>query len=52
MADKWVITESMSGECGHRFIAFPATQETLEDVISIAKISGDVVYVAEEVRRA
>jgi hypothetical protein len=43
----WVITESMTQD-GGRFIAFPATEETLQDVISIAKISAKTIYVAEE----
>lgn len=41
----WVICEPMKNDddddCGHRWIAFPATEETLADVIEIAKLLVD-----------
>jgi hypothetical protein len=39
-----------TGECGHRWIAFPATEETLKEVIEIAKFFGERVWVAKEFR--
>lgn len=43
----WVICENQ--EEGARWIAFPATEETLEEVKKLAGIFGGNVFVAEEV---
>jgi len=49
----WVICESIKDEnaenCCHRWIAFPATEESLKDVIEIAKIGDGKVFIAKEV---
>jgi len=53
MISYWVICEPMkedTEDCGHRWIAFPASEETLEDVIKIAKIGGEKVWIAKEGR--
>ena len=50
MKQYWVISEaSEDSECSHRWIAFPATEETLKDVKEIAGLFDKKVFVAEEV---
>jgi len=48
----WVICEPIKDEnvenCCHRWIAFPATDESLKDVIEIAKLGGGKVFVTKE----
>ncbi len=48
----WVICEPVNNEndCGHRWIAFPATKETLDEVIKIAKLGDGEVWVAQEIK--
>ncbi len=47
----WVITEaSDDSECQHRWIAYPATEETLDDVINIAELIDKPVFIAKEMR--
>lgn len=51
MTNYWVITEvSEDSDCSHRWIAYPATDETLEDVKEIAGIFGKQVWVTKEVK--
>ena len=48
----WVITEvSPDSDCSHRWIAFPATEETLEDVKGIAGLFDKCVWVAQEIAK-
>ncbi len=44
----WVICEPMDCDCGHRWIAYPATPETLQEVIEIAKLGDGKVWVTKE----
>jgi hypothetical protein len=48
----WVICEPIKDvnaeNCCHRWIAFPATEESLKDVIEIAKLGGGKVFVTKE----
>ncbi len=48
----WIICESIKNEnaenCCHRWIAFPATEESLKDVIEIAKLGGGRIFVTKE----
>jgi hypothetical protein len=43
----WVICKSMDDEA-RNWLAFPATEETLEEVVKIAKLGDGPVWVAEE----
>ena len=48
----WVITEaSEDSECQHRWIAYPATEETLQQVIEIAGLFDKPVFVTKEIRK-
>lgn len=48
--DYWVITEvSPDSECSHRWIAYPANEETLDDVKKIAGIFGKRIFIAQEI---
>ncbi len=47
----WIICRPFNGECGHKSIALPATEETLTHVIEMAKMGDEPVYVAEEKER-
>lgn len=48
----WVITEaSEDSDCSHRWIAFPATDETLEDVKGIAGLFDTPVWIAQEIAK-
>ena len=47
----WVICRPMNGECGHKWIALPATEENLTCVVEMAKMGSGPVYIAEEKER-
>ena len=48
----WVITEASDDvDCGHRWIAYPATEETLGDVKEIAGLFDKTVFIAQEVEK-
>ena len=45
----WVVTEASDDcDCGHRWIAYPADEESLSNVIEIAGLLEKPVYVAYE----
>jgi len=48
----WVITEaSEDNDCSHRWIAYPATTETLEDVKRIGALFDKPIFIAQEIAR-
>lgn len=44
----WVICKCMNDECGHKWIAIPCTDETLQVTVELAKCEDGPVWVCEE----